>query len=88
MKNNLIRGVRKASDFLMALQLTGASRRFARQPAGALAGAGHRRRPDRDRHRHRAGRLLPGPGREVPDRWEALAADAGGGDAVRRCTTL
>lgn len=27
MKNNLIRGVRKASDFLMALQLTGASKR-------------------------------------------------------------
>jgi hypothetical protein len=24
MKNNLIRGIRKASDFLMALQLTGA----------------------------------------------------------------
>src|SRR4030095_5991730 len=26
MKNNLIRGVRKASDFLMALQLTGAAK--------------------------------------------------------------
>ncbi|HKB08145.1 MAG TPA: FAD-dependent oxidoreductase [Candidatus Polarisedimenticolia bacterium] len=29
MKNNLIRGVRKASDFLMALQLTGAFKRIA-----------------------------------------------------------
>ena len=27
MKNNLIRGIRKASDFLMALQLTGAFKR-------------------------------------------------------------
>jgi len=29
MKNNLIRGIRKASDFLMALQLTGAFKRIA-----------------------------------------------------------
>src|SRR5205085_6941928 len=29
MKNNLIRGIRKASDFLMALQLTGAFKRSA-----------------------------------------------------------
>src|SRR4029077_20613960 len=29
MKNNLIRGIRKASDFLMALQLTGAFKREA-----------------------------------------------------------
>ena len=29
MKNNLIRGIRKASDFLMALQLTGAFKRDA-----------------------------------------------------------
>jgi NADPH-dependent glutamate synthase beta subunit-like oxidoreductase/NAD(P)H-flavin reductase len=29
MKNNLIRGIRKASDFLMALQLTGAGKRSA-----------------------------------------------------------
>src|SRR4029077_14953508 len=29
MKNNLIRGIRKASDFLMALQLTGAFKRHA-----------------------------------------------------------
>jgi NADPH-dependent glutamate synthase beta subunit-like oxidoreductase len=36
MKNNLARGIRKASDFLMALQLTGAYKRVAREPAGAL----------------------------------------------------
>jgi NADPH-dependent glutamate synthase beta subunit-like oxidoreductase len=37
MKNNLIRGIRKASDFLMALQLTGAFKREATaEPAGAL----------------------------------------------------
>ncbi len=48
MKNNLIRGVRKASDFLMALQLTGAFKRdVAGEPAGAAAGGRHRRRPDR-----------------------------------------
>ena len=29
MKNNLIRGIRKASDFLMALQLTGAFKKEA-----------------------------------------------------------
>lgn len=44
MKNNLIRGVRKASDFLMALQLTGAAKRDSlanlqvRLPAGVIGG--------------------------------------------------
>ena len=44
MKNNLIRGVRKASDFLMALQLTGAFKREAlpnlqlRMPAVVIGG--------------------------------------------------
>ena len=39
MKNNLIRGIRKASDFLMALQLTGAAQAIvARQFAGAPSG--------------------------------------------------
>ena len=48
MKNNLIRGIRKATDFLMALQLTGAfKQRRAGEPAGAAAGGRHRRRPDR-----------------------------------------
>jgi NADPH-dependent glutamate synthase beta subunit-like oxidoreductase len=44
MKNNLIRGIRKASDFLMALQLTGAFKRDAlpnlqaRLPAVVIGG--------------------------------------------------
>ncbi len=44
MKNNLIRGIRKASDFLMALQLTGAAKRSSlanlqvRLPAGVIGG--------------------------------------------------
>lgn len=44
MENNLIRGVRKASDFLMALQLTGAAKRDSlanlqvRLPAGVIGG--------------------------------------------------
>ena len=44
MKNNLVRGVRKASDFLMALQLTGAFKRgalpnlLARLPAVVIGG--------------------------------------------------
>ena len=44
MRNNLTRGVRKASDFLMALQLTGAAKRDSlanlqiRLPAGIIGG--------------------------------------------------
>jgi NADPH-dependent glutamate synthase beta subunit-like oxidoreductase/NAD(P)H-flavin reductase len=44
LKNNLIRGIRKASDFLMALQLTGAGKRSSlanlqvRLPAGVIGG--------------------------------------------------
>lgn len=44
MKNNLIRGIRKASDFLMALQLTGAGKRESlanlqvRLPAAVIGG--------------------------------------------------
>ncbi len=66
-KNNLIRGVRKASDFLMALQLSGAFKKDSlanlqvRLPAHR-----HRRRPDRHRHHDRGGGLLPDSGREVP----------------------
>ncbi len=65
MKNNIIRGVRKASDFLMALQLTGAFKRealanlYAELPAVVIGG-----RPDRDRHGDGAPRLLPDPVRE------------------------
>ena len=64
--NGLARGVRAASDFLMALQLTGAAKRSSdRQSATAPAGGGHRRRADRDRHRDREPRLLRPPGREL-----------------------
>jgi NADPH-dependent glutamate synthase beta subunit-like oxidoreductase/NAD(P)H-flavin reductase len=44
MKNNLLRGIRKASDFLMALQLTGAAKTASlanlqvRLPAGVIGG--------------------------------------------------
>ena len=55
-KNNLIRGVRKASDFLMALQLGSVQEGFAGEPAGAVAGHRHRRRPDRHRHHDRGRR--------------------------------
>ena len=48
LKNNLIRGIRKASDFLMALQLTGAAKAIvARQFAGTPSGWRHRWRFDR-----------------------------------------
>ena len=71
--NGFARGVRAASDFLMALQLTGAAQaRLDRQPADPPAGGGDRRRPDRDRHRDRVARLLRRAGREVPARYEAL----------------
>lgn len=44
LKNNLLRGIRKASDFLMALQLTGAAKKTSlsnlqiRLPAGVIGG--------------------------------------------------
>jgi len=44
LKNNLVRGIRKASDFLMALQLTGAAKKSSmanlqvRLPAGVIGG--------------------------------------------------
>ncbi len=65
MKNNLIRGIRKASDFLMALQLTGAFKRDALPNLQVrAAGRRHRRRPDRHRHGDRADGVLPAAGRE------------------------
>ena len=64
--NGLARGVRAASDFLMALQLTGAAKKeFDRQPADPPAGDRDRRWPHRHRHRHRIARLLSAAGREV-----------------------
>ena len=66
--NGLANGVRTASDFLMALQLTGAAKRdIDRQHAGAAAGGRGRRRAHRDRHGDRVAGVLPGAGREVPD---------------------
>ena len=64
MKHNLVRGVRKASDFLMALQLTGAFKRNALPNLQAAARRGHRRRTDGHRHGHRTLRLLPDSGGE------------------------
>ena len=66
MKNGLAPGVRQASDFLMALQLTGAAKTDSlanlqvRLPVDR-----HRRRPDRDRYGNRSARLLPAAGREI-----------------------
>jgi hypothetical protein len=65
--NGLARGVRAASDFLMALQLTGAAKtdsiaNMQLRPAGR----GHRRRAHRDRYRDRVACLLRRAGRKVP----------------------
>ena len=66
-KNNLIRGIRKASDFLMALQLTGAFKADALSNLQVrLPGGGDWRRAHRHRHGHRTARLLPAAGREAP----------------------
>ena len=64
--NGLARGVRQASDFLMALQLTGAAKLSSdRQPAAPPARRGDRRRADGDRYRHRKPGLLCPPGGEI-----------------------
>ena len=83
MKNNLIRGVRKASDFLMALQLTGGYKADSianlqvRLPAlvigGGLTGI--------DTATELAA-YYPVQVEKFLARWEALAADAGGEDAL------
>ena len=87
-KNNLIRGVRKASDFLMALQLTGAAKRDSlaslqvRLPAivigGGLTGIDTTTE---------AAAYYPVQVAKFLERWEALAAEQGRGRAVRRRTT-
>ena len=86
-KNNLIRGVRKASDFLMALQLTGAFKRDSLANLQVRLPA-HRDRRRPDRHRHRRPRLAayyPVQVEKFLERWEALAARANGERrAVRR----
>ena len=79
MPNGSARGVRTASDFLMALQLTGAAKRDSianmqiRLPVVVIGGG-----LDRDRHRDRIARVLPGAGRKIPrSRYEALVAERG-----------
>ena len=77
-KNNLIRGVRKASDFLMALQLTGAAKRDSlanlqvRLPAivigGGLTGIDTTTE---------AAAYYPVQVEKFLERWEALAAEQG-----------
>ena len=75
MKNGLARGVRQASDFLMALQLTGAAKtRFGCQSPDPHADRGDRRRAYGYRYGHRIARLLRGAGGEIP----AALRDAGG----------
>ena len=66
MKNGLARGVRQASDFLMALQLTGAAKiELAGESAIAHADRGDRRRPDGDRYGHGIAGVLRRAGGEV-----------------------
>ncbi len=71
--NGLARGVRAASDFLMALQLTGAAKKDSI--------ANLRWRPDGDRHGDRVARLLSAADREVPgpSRDAGRRARRGGG---------
>jgi NADPH-dependent glutamate synthase beta subunit-like oxidoreductase/NAD(P)H-flavin reductase len=83
MENNLIRGVRKASDFLMALQLSGGYKADSianlqvRLPAlvigGGLTGI--------DTTTELAA-YYPVQVSKFLTRWEAMAADAGGEDAL------
>jgi NADPH-dependent glutamate synthase beta subunit-like oxidoreductase/NAD(P)H-flavin reductase len=82
-KHNFIRGVRKASDFLMALQLTGAAKRDSlaslqvRLPAivigGGLTGIDTTTE---------AAAYYPVQVEKFLDRWETLAAEHGQGDAA------
>ncbi|HEY2728349.1 MAG TPA: FAD-dependent oxidoreductase [Polyangia bacterium] len=82
-KNNLIRGVRKASDFLMALQLTGGFKRDSlanlqvRLPAlvigGGLTGIDTTTE---------AAAYYPVQVEKFLARWEALVADNGGDEAA------
>jgi hypothetical protein len=85
--NGLARGIRQASDFLMALQLTGAYKnQLARQPARAAARGGHRRRAHRHRHGHRAARVLRRAGEKTLARYETLALEIGEAAVTRGYT--
>ena len=83
-KNNLSRGIRKASDFLMALQLhRRLQEELDREPAGAPPGHRHRRRPHRHRHGDRAARVLRRADREGAARFDTLVAERRRGDGAR-----
>ena len=75
--NALAPGVRMASDFLMALQLTGAAKTESianlqlRLPVVVIGGG-----LDRHRHGDRSARLLPAPGGEVPSALRDLGGRA------------
>ena len=86
--NGFARGVRAASDFLMALQLTGAAKRESianlqiRLPIVVIGGG-----LTADRHRDRIARLLRGAGGEVPRALRGAREQAGverGGARDRR----
>ncbi len=65
--NGLANGVRTASDFLMALQLTGAAKKDSiANMQVRLPRDRRRRRPDGHRHGDGVAGLLPGAGREIP----------------------
>jgi len=82
LKNNLIRGIRKASDFLMGLQLTGAAKDAAlanlqvRLPAGVIGGG--LTAIDTATENRGAG-LLPEAGQQVPQALRGAVRRAGRG---------
>ena len=85
MKNGLAAGVRQASDFLMALQLTGAAKTDSLANLQVrLPVVDHRRRADRDRHRDRGARLLSAAGGEVPRPLRDADRRARRGSGARR----
>jgi hypothetical protein len=85
MPNGLARGVRTASDFLMALQLTGAAKTDSiANLQGPPADRRHRRRAHRDRHGDGIPRLLPAAGREIPGALRAARGAVERGTCAQR----
>ncbi|HEX8499270.1 MAG TPA: FAD-dependent oxidoreductase, partial [Pyrinomonadaceae bacterium] len=85
MKNNLIRGIRKASDFLMALQLTGAAKRDSmanlqvRLPAVVIGGGLTAVDTATELFAY-----YPVQVEKMLERFEALAAEFGEGEVWKR----
>jgi NADPH-dependent glutamate synthase beta subunit-like oxidoreductase/NAD(P)H-flavin reductase len=85
MKNNLIRGIRKASDFLMALQLTGAAKRDStanlqvRLPAVVIGGGLTAIDTATELFAY-----YPVQVEKMLERFEALAAEFGGEEVWKR----